>query len=83
MCVDVVGRADQGRFTEIGTARKQRVESLQVRVARIVIAAGDIRFKAEPRFEGSIGKGEADIGCAAKIFLTIPPSFWGGILALY
>ena len=23
------------------------------------------------------------VNCAAKIFLTIPPSFWGGILALY
>ncbi len=63
MNVNVVRRANERRFTKVCATRKQRVEGLEVPVARIVIAAGDVCFQAESWFEQSICKSEPDIGC--------------------
>ena len=41
----MVRRTDQSRFAKIGASGKKRVESLEVGVVLVVIAAGNVRFE--------------------------------------
>src|SRR5216117_714332 len=61
MNINVIGRTDQSWFAKIGASGKKRVESLEVGVVRVVIAAGNVRFESEPGFERSIFKCEPNI----------------------
>src|SRR4051812_14552494 len=53
MNVNDVRRRDQRCFAKIGLFRKERVERRQPRVRWIAIAAGEIRFEADPRSKRS------------------------------
>src|SRR5438034_9891631 len=61
MNINVIGRTDQSWFAKIGASGKKRVESLEVGVVRVVIAAGNVRFETESGFERSIFKCEPNI----------------------
>src|SRR5437773_4597746 len=63
MNVDVVGGTDQGRFAKVCAAREKRVEGLEVRVVRVVIAARHICFQAEPWFEQEICECKTHVRC--------------------
>ena len=50
--VDEVGRADEPVLAEVGPLGKERIEGLEIRVIRVVVAAGDIRPEPEARGAG-------------------------------
>src|SRR6266513_239927 len=61
MNINVIGRTDQSWFAKIGASGKKRVESLEVGIVRVVIAAGNVRFESESGFERRIFKCEPNI----------------------
>src|SRR5262245_23543407 len=73
MNIDVIGRADQGRFTEIRATGKQGIESLQVGMVWIFVTTGDVRFQPKPWFEGSFFERETHLGSSGPR-LNVPTS---------